>query len=73
MRPRGDIRVKVEKWAIKAGINRIEIPSKKTLKWLKKEKPKIKYNYYSACCSIPSKFEKYAVSNPSDIKGYLNI
>jgi len=73
MRPRGTIKTKVEKFAVKAGITRIEIPSKDTLIWLKEVNPKIEYKFYSACCAIPEKYENLARSKDSDIKRYLNI
>ena len=73
MRPRGTIKTKVEKFAVKAGITRIEIPSKDTLIWLKEVNPKIEYQFYSACCAIPEKYENLARSKDSDIKRYLNI
>jgi len=73
MRPRGKVKVEFEKAAIKAGITRIEIPSKETLKWVKIFNPKIQYRFYSACCAIPNEFEKIAKSKKSDIKRYLNI
>ena len=71
MRPRGDVKTEVEKYAIKAGINRIEIPSKKTLKWAKELYPNIIYHFFSACCAIPVEFEKFASSKDSDLKSYL--
>ncbi|MFX0074864.1 MAG: radical SAM protein [Candidatus Hermodarchaeota archaeon] len=71
MRPRGNVKVEIEKYAIKSGINRIEIPSKKTLKWAKETYPNITYNFFSACCAIPNKFEKFASSKDSDLKNYL--
>jgi len=73
MRPRGRIKIDVEKKALKAGITRIEIPSKDTLKWLKRQSPEIQFKFYSACCAIPEKYEKLAESKKSDIKRYLNI
>lgn len=73
MRPRGEIKVEIEKLAIKSGITRIEIPSSKTLSWLKNRNPDIKFDFYSACCAIPEKFEKFAVSNNSEIKRYLKL
>jgi uncharacterized radical SAM superfamily protein len=73
MRPRGDIKVEVEKLAIKAGITRIEIPSSKTLSWLKHRQPDIKFGFYSACCAIPQEFEKFTISNKSEIKRYLKL
>ncbi|MBY9012523.1 MAG: hypothetical protein KGD70_09135, partial [Candidatus Lokiarchaeota archaeon] len=70
MRPRGDVKIEIEKYAIEAGINRIEIPSKKTLKWAKELYPNIDYNFFSACCAIPDEFEKFAKSKDSDLKNY---
>lgn len=70
MRPRGNIKMEIEKYAIKAGINRIEIPSKKTLKWAKEKYPNITYNFFSACCAIPVEFEKFALSKNTDLKSY---
>ncbi len=73
MRPREDIRIDIEKLAIKAGITRIEIPSKTTLKWLKKVNPEINFKFYSACCAIPKEYNDITESKSSDMKGYLNI
>ena len=73
MRPRGKIKIKVEKCAIKGGITRIEIPSKETLKWLKNHKSKIQFKFFSACCAIPEKYEKLAESKESDVKRYIKI
>ena len=73
MRPRGGVKVNVEKYAIKAGITRIEIPSKNTLQWLREFNPEINFKFYSACCAIPVELEKIAESEDSDIKRYLNI
>ena len=73
MRPRGKIKTEIEKAAIKAGITRIEIPSKETLTWLKNYNPKIQFKFFSACCAIPNKFEELAESKKSDIKRYSNI
>jgi len=70
MRPRGDVKIEIEQCAIKAGINRIEIPSKKTLKWAKELYPNINYKFFSACCAIPDEFEKLALSKDSDIRSY---
>lgn len=71
MRPRGDVKIEIEKYAIEAGINRIEIPSKKTLKWAKELYPDINYNFFSACCAIPDELEKFARSRDLDLKNYL--
>ena len=73
MRPRGDIKFDIEKHAIKAGITRLEIPSKTTLKWLKQVNPEIKLEFYSACCAVPKEFDDIIEAEDSDIKGYLNI
>jgi uncharacterized radical SAM superfamily protein len=73
MRPRGDIKIEIEKRAINSGITRIEIPSKTTLKWLKRINSNIKLSFYSACCAIPAKYEDLAKSKDSDIKSYLKI
>ncbi len=73
MRPRETVKVEIEKWAIKAGITRIEIPSKETLKWAKLTNPQIEFKFYSACCAMPIKFEKFIESKTSEMKGYLNI
>ena len=73
MRPRKDIKVEVERLAIKAGITRIEIPSSKTLSWLKGYYPDIKFKFYSACCAIPEKYEEFTKSNKSEIKRYLKF
>ncbi|MFX0104187.1 MAG: radical SAM protein [Candidatus Hodarchaeota archaeon] len=73
MRPRGVIKTEIEKSAIKAGITRIEIPSKETLKWLKKHNSKIHFEFFSACCAIPKKYERLAESKKLDIKRYKNI
>ena len=70
MRPRGEVKLEIEKYAIKAGINRIEIPSKNTLKWVKKNEPEAVFSFFSACCAIPDKFEKYTESKDSDLKHY---
>jgi uncharacterized radical SAM superfamily protein len=72
MRPRGDVKIEIEKYAIEAGINRIEIPSKKTLKWAKELYPNINYNFLSACCAIPNEFEERAISKDSELKNYKN-
>ena len=72
MRPRGKIKVKLEKLAIKAGINRIEIPSRKTLDWVRNFDPKINFQFFSACCAIPSKYEKIAKSKLDDLRIYQN-
>ncbi len=73
MRPRGNIKIMLEKYAIKSGITRIELPSKDTLKWLKRSNPDVTFQFFSACCAIPSNFENFAKSKDSDIKRYLSI
>jgi uncharacterized radical SAM superfamily protein len=71
MRPRGDVKVEIEKYAIKAGINRIEIPSRDTIKWLKEYNPQAKLEFFSACCAIPKEFEDFATSKNHFIRRYL--
>lgn len=73
MRPRGDIKIELEQYAIKAGINRIELPSRNTLKWVRSINPGIKFQFFSACCAIPNNYEDFAKSKDSDIKRYLKI
>ena len=73
MRPRGNIKNEIEIYAIKAGITRIEIPSMKTLQWIKNYNPKIQFKFFSACCANPEKYEKLAKSNKKDIKRYINL
>mgnify|MGYP006291824461 CR=1 FL=1 len=73
MRPRGKIKTDIEKAAIKAGVTRMEIPSPKTLKWLQNQDSKARFEFYSACCAIPSQYESLAKSKDSDIKRYLKI
>ncbi|MFX0032485.1 MAG: radical SAM protein [Candidatus Hermodarchaeota archaeon] len=70
MRPRGKDKFRIEKYAILAGVNRIEIPSVQTLRWLKQRSPDIRYKFFSACCAIPEEFEIYAKSEKSDLKKY---
>lgn len=70
MRPRGSLKKEIEQLAIKAGITRIEIPSKVTLKWMKNYDPNVTFEFYSACCAIPEKYEKKARSKVEDIKSY---
>ncbi len=72
MRPRGSLKFKIEKYAVQAGVNRIEIPSKKTLIWVKESYPGISFKFYSACCAIPVKFEKFSKSSDKEIKKYQN-
>ncbi len=70
MRPRGAIKTEIEKLAIQSGINRIEIPSSGTIKWLKSVNPDVELEYFSACCAIPRELEFLAVSNELEIKKY---
>ncbi|TXT53527.1 MAG: Biotin synthase [Promethearchaeota archaeon] len=71
MRPRRKIKMKVEKLAFNAGITRIEIPSKKTLDWIRKSYPNTEFKFFSACCAIPQKFEERAKSSKAKIKKYI--
>jgi len=70
MRPRGSVKKEIEQLALKAGITRIEIPSKATLQWMKKYDPNVSFEFYSACCAIPKKYEEIAKSKEEDIKSY---
>ncbi|MFX1232938.1 MAG: radical SAM protein [Promethearchaeota archaeon] len=73
MRPRGKVKLQIEKYSILAGITRIEIPSIQTLKWLKGRSPDVSFKFYSACCAIPTQFEEYAKSKNSDLKKYIEF
>jgi len=73
MRPRGPLRFEIEKYALMAGVNRIEIPMKKTLSWAKKRFPGISFEFFSACCAISKDYEKLAESFGKDIKRYSKI
>jgi uncharacterized radical SAM superfamily protein len=70
MRPRGALKIEIEKFALNAGINRIEIPSKKTLKWASKIHPEISFKFFSACCAIPQNLEEYALSEENIVSKY---
>ncbi len=70
MRPKGGKKIEIEKYALNAGITRIEIPSKKTLKWLRKMNPEIEIKFFSSCCAIPREFEDLAKAKESDLKIY---
>lgn len=70
MRPKAGIKIGIEKYALKAGITRIELPSKKTLKWLKKNNSEIQFQFFSACCAIPKEYESRAKSSEEDLKIY---
>ena len=70
MRPRGSVKMEIEQLAFKAGITRIEIPSKSTLQWIKKYDPNVSFEFYSACCAIPEKYENKAASKAEDIRSY---
>jgi uncharacterized radical SAM superfamily protein len=58
MRPRGKLREQIELSCIKSGINRIELPSKKTLSSLKRSNFAVDLQYYPACCAIPTDYEE---------------
>ena len=70
MRPKAGIKIEIENYAIRAGITRIELPSKKTLRWLKKNNPEIQFRFFSACCAIPKEYESEAKSLEEDLKLY---
>ncbi|MBD3211581.1 MAG: radical SAM protein [Candidatus Lokiarchaeota archaeon] len=73
MRPRGTLRQSLEKAAIKAGINRLEMPSRYTLKWLYKNYPQIKLKFFSSCCAIKIEDEIKSTMKDTKIKKYLRI
>ena len=73
MRPRGNLKAEIEKFAWQAGITRIELPSRDTLKWLRKQNSNIQFKFFSACCAIPKEYENLAESEKPEIKRYLNI
>ena len=50
MRPRDDLRQNIEEYAVRAGFNRFEIPSKKTLKLIKEAGFSVKP--YNVCCAV---------------------
>jgi uncharacterized radical SAM superfamily protein len=70
MRPKAGVKIEIEKYAIQAGITRIELPSLRTLKWLKRINPEINFKYYSSCCAIPNELESRAISSKQDLKHY---
>jgi uncharacterized radical SAM superfamily protein len=70
MRPKAGVKIEIEKYAMKAGITRIELPSKKTLKWLKTTDPNKELRFYSSCCAIPEELEFRAMSSEADLKIY---
>jgi uncharacterized radical SAM superfamily protein len=70
MRPKAGIKIEIEKYALRAGITRIELPSKTTLKWLKVNNPEIQFQYFSSCCAIPKEYESRAKSLEEDLKIY---
>lgn len=74
MRPRNKSRDSIEMKALKGGITRIEMPSKKVLKTFKKEKPQTEFQFFSACCAVPVKFEKQIKMDNTEItRRYKNI
>ena len=70
MRPRDKSKLQIEKYAIQAGITRIEIPSIQTLEWIKKKHSDVEFKFFSACCAIPKEYENYAKSQKSNLKKY---
>ena len=56
MRPRGKESFQLERWAIKAGANRIEIPHKLTREWA--EQMGYHLEYFASCCAVLPKFEE---------------
>ncbi|TXT65874.1 MAG: Biotin synthase [Promethearchaeota archaeon] len=73
MRPRGKIRQSLEKMAIKAGINRLEMPSRHTLQWVNKNYPQIKLKFFSSCCAVEKKDEIKTIMKDAKIKKYLRM
>lgn len=65
MRQRGLQSSNLERWAIQSGLQRMEIPSKTTIRWLEDNQYFIQY--FNACCAVPASFEtisqKKACSN----------
>ncbi len=62
MRPRNRvIRNRIEIEALKSGVSRMEIPSKKTLNYAEEHNYEIKR--FDACCALPEKFEHLALSS----------
>jgi uncharacterized radical SAM superfamily protein len=56
MRPRGKDSYQIERWAIMAGANRIEIPHRSTREWA--EQNGYQLEYYASCCAVLPKFEQ---------------
>ena len=73
MRPKTKNKEVLEKLALKAGINRIVLPSKKTIKWLKDNHPDVKLSFFSSCCALPKKFEEIATCKENEITAYNKI
>jgi uncharacterized radical SAM superfamily protein len=61
MRPRDKFRHLIEEYAVRAGFNRFEIPSKKTLKLLKEKG--LSVQTYNVCCAV-SKSKLHSLSKP---------
>jgi len=59
IRPRSKFREEIELAALKAGVNRMEIPSKNTLKYAEEMGYTIKK--INACCALPEEFEIGAI------------
>jgi len=59
IRPRSKCREEIELAAIKAGVTRMEIPSKNTLKYVEEMGYTIKK--INACCALPKEFESAAI------------
>ena len=61
IRPRARFREEIELAALKAGVTRMEIPSKNTLRYAKEMGYSIKKIH--ACCALPKELEKVAILN----------
>ncbi|MHA1724244.1 MAG: radical SAM protein [Promethearchaeota archaeon] len=68
MRPKTKEKERLEKLAIKAGINRIVLPSRKTINWIKNYLSNTHLSYFSACCALPQKYEPLAEPLPEHVK-----
>ncbi len=63
MRPKIKEKERLEKLSIRAGLNRIVLPSRKTISWIKNYYGDTHLKYFSACCALPQKHE-YLIAEP---------
>jgi len=74
MRPRKKTRYSLEMKALRAGITRIEMPLKKVLSSFKEKNPHINYQFFSACCAVPERYEKYIKMEEKELnRRYKNL